>query len=62
MPMRSEIAHPAMRAGSNPAQENGSWLIAGLCIIGWLVSVYTAVYFQPIDEIPMPIAAQSSWG
>jgi hypothetical protein len=31
----------------------GIWLVAGLCVIGALISIDFAAYFQMLDRLPM---------
>jgi hypothetical protein len=32
---------------------DGIWLVAGLCVIGALISIDFAAYFQLLDQLPM---------
>lgn len=32
---------------------DGIWLVAGLCVIGALLSIDFAAYFQVLDKLPM---------
>jgi hypothetical protein len=34
---------------------DGIWLVAGLCVIGALISIDFAAYFQVLDRLPMII-------
>src|SRR5579871_6319535 len=35
---------------------DGIWLVSGLCVIGVLVSIDFAAYFQLLDQLPMIVA------
>jgi hypothetical protein len=35
------------------SQTDGIWLVASLCIIGTLISIDFAAYFQVLDKLPM---------
>jgi hypothetical protein len=44
------------RANANRSERNetdGIWLVSGLCIIGVLISIDFAAYFQVLDKLPM---------
>ncbi len=32
---------------------DGIWLVAGLCVVGALISIDFAAYFQMLDHLPM---------
>ena len=68
MPNRSELAPISQtkaavarterlyRANVNRSERNdagGIWLVASLCIIGALISIDFAAYFQVLDKLPM---------
>jgi hypothetical protein len=70
MPNRSELtpivrtksavakAEPWYRANikrDDRSDTDGIWLVAGLCIIGTLLSIDFAAYFQVLDKLPMLI-------
>jgi hypothetical protein len=71
MPNRSELAairrpKTAVARASRPLDYNneshavemgtdGIWLVAGLCVIGALISIDFAAYFQMLDRLPMII-------
>ena len=35
------------------SETDGVWLVAGLCVIGALLSIDFAAYFQVLDKLPM---------
>jgi hypothetical protein len=35
------------------SETDGIWLVAGLCVIGALLSIDFAAYFQVLDKLPM---------
>jgi hypothetical protein len=68
MPNRSELApstrtkaaiakterwYRATTERSDRSETDGIWLVAGLCIIGALISIDFAAYFQVLDKLPM---------
>jgi hypothetical protein len=68
MPNRSELtpipwskaavakAEPWYRANikrDDRSEIDGIWLVAGLCVIGALLSIDFAAYFQVLDKLPM---------
>jgi hypothetical protein len=48
---RPEHLHRANRSERN--ETDGIWLVSGLCIIGVLISIDFAAYFQVLDKLPM---------
>jgi hypothetical protein len=68
MPNRSELApitrtkaavadaerlYSASTERYDPKDTDGIWLVAGLCVIGALISIDFAAYFQVLDKLPM---------
>jgi hypothetical protein len=68
MPNRSELtpiprskvavakAEPWYRANAkrdDRSETDGIWLVASLCVIGALLSIDFAAYFQVLDKLPM---------
>ena len=55
---RAAVVRPEhlYRANANRSERNetdGIWLVSGLCIIGVLISIDFATYFQVLDKLPM---------
>jgi hypothetical protein len=40
-------------APSEQDETDGIWLVASLCVIGALISIDFAAYFQVLDKLPM---------
>ncbi len=65
MPNRSEIAPITQTKAAvarterlydvERSETDGLWLVAALCIIGALISIDFATYFQVLDKLPMLI-------
>jgi hypothetical protein len=43
----------ANRDHSRQNETDGIWLVASLCIIGTLISIDFAAYFQVLDKLPL---------
>jgi hypothetical protein len=51
---RTEHLYNADRSDRN--ETDGLWLVAALCVIGALISIDFATYFQVLDKLPMLVA------
>jgi hypothetical protein len=60
MPNRSELpftARPkAALAKAHCVYDDGIWFVAGLCVVGALLSIDCAAYFQVLDQLPMLVS------
>ncbi len=54
MPMRGELAVPAMRPGAG-ATAHDAWPIIAFCLIGLGMSIYVSVNSTLLDQIPVLI-------
>jgi|HubBroStandDraft_1064217.scaffolds.fasta_scaffold1183948_1 hypothetical protein len=52
MPMRGELAVPALRSETGAADEV-IWAIVGFCLIGLAISLCFALSAQPLDQVPL---------
>jgi hypothetical protein len=50
---RAERLHHASAKRDDRSETDGIWLVAGLCVIGALLSIDFAAYFQVLDKLPM---------
>ncbi len=53
MPMRGELAVPAMRPDAGATAEHEVWAIIAFCLIGLAMSFYFSVISTPLDQIPV---------
>jgi hypothetical protein len=53
---KTERWYRADASGTEPNDADGIWLVASLCIIGALLSIDFAAYFQVLDKLPMLVA------
>jgi hypothetical protein len=52
MPNRGELPNPAIRAKSAAATPDNAWPVLAFCAIGFLISIYLAVYTLGITAAP----------
>jgi hypothetical protein len=50
---RVERLYRATAKRDDRSETDGIWLVAGLCVIGALLSIDFAAYFQVLDKLPM---------
>jgi hypothetical protein len=55
MPMRGELAIPAMRPEAGATAEHDAWPIIAFCLIGLAMSIYFSVNSTLLDQIPVLI-------
>jgi hypothetical protein len=57
MPNRSELPSTARLKAAlvkvHRANDDGMWFVTGLCLVGALLSIDCAAYFQVLDRLPM---------
>jgi hypothetical protein len=50
---KAERFYRANAKHDDRSEIDGIWLVAGLCVIGALLSIDFATYFQVLDKLPM---------
>jgi hypothetical protein len=50
---RTERLYRVTTKRDDRSEMDGIWLVAGLCVIGALLSIDFAAYFQVLDKLPM---------
>jgi hypothetical protein len=61
MPMRGEIAVPALRPSANASDNRDAWALIGFCLSGLAMSIYFAVTSTPFDEVSLLIIQYNLW-
>jgi hypothetical protein len=61
MPMRGEIAIPALRPSANASDNRDAWAVIGFFFIGLAMSIYFAVSSTPFNEISLLIIQYNLW-
>jgi hypothetical protein len=51
--VRAERLYRTNAKRDNRSETDGIWLVVGLCVIGALLSIDFAAYFQVLDKLPM---------
>ena len=53
---RAERLYHANAKRADRSEIDGIWLVASLCVIGALLSIDFAAYFQVLDKLPMLVS------
>jgi hypothetical protein len=61
MPMRGELAVPAMRSNVSAPVEEGAWAVVGFCFVGFATTICVALCSQPFDQIPLLVIQSNLW-
>jgi hypothetical protein len=61
MPMKGELAIPALRPNTKVSGNRDAWAIIGFCFIGLAMSIYFAVSSTPLDQISLLVIQSNLW-